>query len=69
MTILKRVCDRCGSEIPENKNNLKNHYTVSHYGDSVVVPDKDYDLCDDCEKKLIEWLNLSEIEEVNQVEE
>lgn len=56
------ICDKCGEKIiyVAQKGFVGiNHYYKSTRGKS--VPYKDFDLCDNCEKKFREWLNAREI--------
>lgn len=58
----KYVCDKCGQTIPYVYRKgfaVNKHYKQKKYDYSVR---KEFDLCDNCEKKLKEWLKIKEIQ-------
>ena len=57
----KYICDKCGQEIPyEYQKGIQvNKYYKQH--NKSYVNYKDFDLCNNCEKKFREWLNTKEV--------
>lgn len=55
------VCDKCGQAIPyEYQKGIQvNKYYKQH--NKSYVNYKDFDLCNNCEKKFREWLNTKEV--------
>ena len=61
------VCDKCGNKIyyEHNKGIPVNKYFKQH--NKSYVNYKDFDLCNNCEKKFREWLKTKEILEVGEL--
>ena len=53
-----KICDKCGNKI--NTNPMVNitlpKFIISKIEDLAIGP-QSVDLCSECEKKLVEWLN------------
>lgn len=47
--MLKRVCDRCGAEIPVEQMKEQDDLILRR------INDKPFDLCTDCQRSLKEW--------------
>lgn len=61
------VCDKCKQPIyyEHRKGIPVNKYFKQH--NKSYVNYKDFDLCDDCEKKFREWLNTKELETTEEI--
>lgn len=46
-------CDRCGTVFEKNKPMEKYNYTIIKH----KMPDVEVDLCDECRKDFLKWLN------------
>lgn len=60
--MIKRLCDRCGSEIKDYDKARKVKYAVHYAGVEMFRYTEDYvqdirDLCPECAKKLLEWID------------
>lgn len=59
----KRVCDRCGKEIPDGNafdslaDSFRQHLVVKKF---YLASMQDIDLCADCESELFSWLERKE---------
>lgn len=67
--IPKYICDKCGEEIKGYHKNSRQHIKPNKYykNDQYGCPKKDFDLCDECEKKFREWLNTKELETAEEI--
>ena len=59
-------CDKCG-KIIRFQHNEGFKGIQKYYKSYVRVPYKDFDLCDNCEKKFREWLSTREIPEMKDI--
>lgn len=61
------VCDKCKQTIyyEHHKGIPVNKYFKQH--NKSYMNYKDFDLCDDCEKKFREWLNTKELETTEEI--
>ncbi len=57
----KYVCDKCKKVLYKEIN----QYCKKRYKDSTYK--KDFDLCENCERKFREWLNFKEMQEVKEI--
>lgn len=58
--MVKRLCDKCGKEIYRNPYSqiVYPYYEITvHYA---LFNSSNFDLCDDCQKKLLDWFQSKE---------
>lgn len=62
----KYICDKCGKELHFTHHRGYEHHKYLKQ-DRSYTPKRDFDLCDNCEKKFRQWLNTKELETTEEI--